>query len=419
MSREYNPCVSVGDNSFKLKPGTNCKEYVQCFAGEVATEFTCQGDTLYDETGQFCNWPDKVDCDEMGLARSTSSPMDTGMKTTVTASEDSHNPCFGSVSGFRVVPRTNCKKYVQCYAGEIYSSELQCEGDTIFYEARGYCDWITSVTCEPTPSVETSTPTTRTVSTNKPSPKPLASTKRPSPGPTVTPTSIAPSIPPTSAKNSRSLAPTESNSINATPQYVIVDCSNPCPSGVMGFQVRPNTKCTKYVQCNDGTVVQEFQCPSGTMFFEETGGCRTVDESVFIDDDIWSVHGTNLCPDVICSDYSSTLSTIYSSSSSSTDPPVSVPTVPVTNHQTTMEPTFRQPATKPVSINENFRKYLYQRQEMFDAIVFQSLYGPSVEYTFDDLMNSLNVVVFNFPFPWHSTSEKVRTWLGSTMALSI
>jgi hypothetical protein len=87
-----------------------------------------------------------------------------------------------------------------------------------------------------------------------------------------------------------------------------------------------------------------------------------------------------------------------SSSYISTDPPVSVPTVPVISPQTTLEPTTPpQPVTKPVSINENVRKYLHQRQEMLDAIVFQSLYGPSVEYTLEDLMNSLNVVVYQLP----------------------
>jgi hypothetical protein len=55
--------------------------------------------------------------------------------------------------------------------------------------------------------------------------------------------------------------------------------------------VRPNTDCTKYVQCNDRTVVKEFQCPSGTMFFEESAGCRTVDESGSFGSDLWSVQG--------------------------------------------------------------------------------------------------------------------------------
>ncbi|KAL7513651.1 hypothetical protein ACHAWX_000779, partial [Stephanocyclus meneghinianus] len=142
-SREFdNLCVSVGDNSFKLKPGTKCKDYVQCFDGKIATEFTCQGDTLYDETGQFCNWPDKVDCAEMASPRTTPSPMSTETTATLSASEDSRNPCFGTVTAFRVIPGTNCKKYVQCHAGMIFSSELECQGDTIFDEARGYCDWI-------------------------------------------------------------------------------------------------------------------------------------------------------------------------------------------------------------------------------------------------------------------------------------
>ncbi|KAL7475340.1 hypothetical protein ACHAWX_000061, partial [Stephanocyclus meneghinianus] len=250
----------------------------------------------------------------------------------------------------------------------------------------------TSVTCDPTPYSETPAPTIRTSSTRKPTPRPVTSTKspsskRPSSAPVVSLTSTAPtsvnnneslSSPPTTGSTLGTLAPTQSNSIIATPQSVVVDCSNPCPSGFIGFQVRPNTGCTKYVQCNAGTVVKEFQCPSGTMFFEESAGCRTVDESGSVGSDLWSVQGTNLCPDVICSDDSSTLSTVDPSSSSlSTDPPVSVPAVPVISPQTTLETAAPpQPVTKPVSINENVRKYLHQRQEMLDAIVFQSLYGP-------------------------------------------
>ncbi|KAL7486228.1 hypothetical protein ACHAW6_011821, partial [Cyclotella cf. meneghiniana] len=403
-SQDCNPCLAASDNSFKVKPGTNCKEYAQCVNGKVASEFICQGDTVYDELGQYCNWPDSTTCVETGCSP-TSSPMDgvetTGMNETVTESDDCPNPCFGTTSGFKTIPGTNCKTYVQCSDGKVYSPELQCEGDTIFNQAGGYCDWITSVTCEPAPCPQTPAPSASPDATGMPSAKPEAPTEEPSLAPVVSPTTITPTVasnnqslssPPTAENITLSLSPTPSSSTNSTPQSVLVNCSNPCPSGFIGFQVRPNTDCTKYVQCNDGTVVKEYQCPSGTMFFEENAGCRTVDESGSVGTDLWSVQGTNLCPDVICSDDSSSLSTTYpSSSSSSTEPPVSVTAVPLVSPQTTSEPTTPpQPVTKPVSIYENLRKYLYQRQEMLDAIVFLSLYGPSVEYTLEDLMNSLN-----------------------------
>jgi hypothetical protein len=78
------------------------------------------------------------------------------------------------------------------------------------------------------------------------------------------------------------------SSINATDS---IDCSRPCPPGGIGFYTWPGTQCSKYVQCEDGSIVMEFDCPDGTMFFEETGVCRTVNESGE-GDDLYALQGT-------------------------------------------------------------------------------------------------------------------------------
>jgi hypothetical protein len=100
----------------------------------------------------------------------------------------------------------------------------------------------------------------------------------------------------------------------------------------------------------------------------------------------------SICPEEICSDnVTVTLPPVTPSNDTSS-------VIPVTIQQTTPQPSNSQTVEpKPISIYENMRKYLYHRQDIMNAIVFQSQYGPSKEYLHQDLMNALNVAVYQLP----------------------
>ena len=180
------------------------------------------------------------------------------------------NPCRGiSDNAFNTIPGTGCKDYVQCLKEEIVS-EYTCAGDTVYDMNGQYCNWPTSVTC-----IDTEPPT--------PSPTPMptveSTTEMPSATPSESPSGItvetggtAPTVDGTETNNSTKTADEE-----ITPETV-VDCSTPCQPGRIGFYVWPNTQCKKYAQCDDGLIQKNFDCPDETMFFAESGGCRTVVE---------------------------------------------------------------------------------------------------------------------------------------------
>lgn len=95
---------------------------------------------------------------------------------------------------------------------------------------------------------------------------------------------------------------------------------------------------------------------------------------------------------MICSDSVTVESTLPPETpSNGTDSVISV-----TIQHTTPQPS-NSPEPKPISIYENMRKYLYHRKDIMDSIIFQSQYGPSEEYLHQDMMNALNVVVYQLP----------------------
>jgi hypothetical protein len=177
------------------------------------------------------------------------------------------NPCKGIADlAYNTIPGTECKEYVQCMNEEISGSQLSCTGDTVYDLSAGYCNWVTSVTCvdntySPTPSPVVVDPDA-TVSG-----MPSANSDA-----TGLPSGLLSVNIVTSGQPVTTTTPTTSSSLE------VVDCSTPCQPGTIGFFVWPNTKCSKYAQCNDGLVVEEFTCPEGSMFYGASGSCRMIDD---------------------------------------------------------------------------------------------------------------------------------------------
>ena len=105
----------------------------------------------------------------------------------------------------------------------------------------------------------------------------------------------------------------------------------------------------------------------------------------------------SLCPEVLCEDGTDINVTTATTSTLPPSPPTNETTieVPVTIQYVPQPST--SPVLEPISIYENMRKYLFQRKGIMDAIVFQSQHGPSVEYSHQDMMNALNVAVYQLP----------------------
>lgn len=103
----------------------------------------------------------------------------------------------------------------------------------------------------------------------------------PSPSPTPIPTLLTsaqpseitemPSVQPTGTTTTTNTT-VDGGSLSNSPTGLVV-----CPPGQIGFYVWPNTKCVKYAQCDDGMIVKEFECPEGTLFYQESGLCRSVE----------------------------------------------------------------------------------------------------------------------------------------------
>ena len=57
------PCTQTTGSIFKVVPNTNCVEYVQCInSKQIGGTFRCSGDTIYDDSKQYCNWVSSVTC---------------------------------------------------------------------------------------------------------------------------------------------------------------------------------------------------------------------------------------------------------------------------------------------------------------------------------------------------------------------
>eukprot|EP01082_Thalassiosira_pseudonana_P004651 g4370.t1 g4370 contig15:888758-891022(-) len=338
INSQCDPCIGTSASTFKVMPGTNCKEYVQCSAGQKIGDLECQGDTVFDEGAQYCNWPDSVTCVDAPCP--TVSPISAEEAGPV-ESDNCPNPCQPGFSGFQTRPGTGCSKYVQCLDGEV-TDELSCTGDNIFKQSGGYCDWPGGSTCDPV----------------------------------VCPEQLGTAAPTVAPSNVTSINYVEGDDSASTVDNTADDsCTNPCPLDYVGFQTVPNTECKKYVQCDSGSAVWEFECPDGGIFIQDDGNCRMVstDESQSNGtdvDELWAVDN-GACAPVPCP--------------GSADE---------TSHSDTAKPT-----PTPATAYQNVQKFLFQRQGMIRNVVLRSQNGPSSEYTFDDMLTALDTMEFKLPRP--------------------
>ncbi|KAL7470586.1 hypothetical protein ACHAXS_010832 [Conticribra weissflogii] len=477
-SNECDPCAASPTlTGFKIKPNTNCVEYVQCINGVNMGAFTCNGNTIFDESAQYCNWPEMITCVEDVTCPPTQQPVgtataegdgggdspageadDTGGGTSsngsggsggedisqalLDESDDCENPCPPSYTGFRTRPGTLCKKYVQCDNGQV-TGELECFGDTLFNAQGQYCDFPGSLSCSLTECPEQIPPPTL-----KPSLSPVALDNGESSGESVN-----------NANNSSNTNATESatdGSFNITSPIptpeesetidVIIDienesdnCPNPCPANFTGLQRKPGTLCKEYVQCNKGNVFSQFECYGEAIFDTEKGYC----------DGGWSDPSggsTVVCQPTPCpappptsdptespsvsfmptvnvtitfnntNNDDDSLATFDEVEPQPSQPSVNVSAVtspttivaslttnspsltPVTQPPTTLAPITSEPTNTPTPVFSTFQFYVSERVNLFKEHVFITQNGDlSEEYTMEDFIKSLDVVVYQLP----------------------
>jgi len=163
-SQTCDPCTQTTGSIFKVVPNTNCVEYVQCInSKQIGGTFRCSGDTIYDDSKQYCNWvssvtcidSDEVDCmperieTDSPTQRPTSRPAVTqkpvsptlivnvpdgtingdtlspGNNEDETVDCDETNPCPTNYTGYQTKPNTNCQSYIECKFG-IPVGEYDC-----------------------------------------------------------------------------------------------------------------------------------------------------------------------------------------------------------------------------------------------------------------------------------------------------
>ncbi|KAL9188612.1 hypothetical protein ACHAXT_006990 [Thalassiosira profunda] len=318
------------------------------------------------------------------------------------------DPCAGTVGSttFKVMPGTNCKVYSQCING-VNFGEFQCSGDTVYDEAKQYCNWPSDTVC-----VETTCPPTRQPSTGRP-----------------------------------------------TMNWE--DCVNPCPRGFTGFQTRPGTNCKKYVLCQSGVVMEELECFGDTLFNEMVSYCdwpgsytcsivpclggepidpsEPTDPEQPTDPPTEKPTSNTVTPSLVQESKRPTpeptskpkppSSSVFSPATgvpsnapfastpvpggettpipaSTTDEPTSSPTAKIATVSTS-QPSADSPL--PVSSPEivdqtaqaptyqSFRSYLVDREDELNSVVFQSNGSPSTAYTFPDFLSSLDIATFQVP----------------------
>jgi len=230
-----------------VKPGTACVEYVQCFDGQNMGDFECNGDTIFDQENQYCNWRSDVDCVDVETACPPSREPTTDIPTMPIAA--CPNPCPLGFSGFKTIPGSQCTKYVKCDNGEV-AEELECFGDTIFNPNRQYCDWPHSYSCDP-----------GTCPKREPTPAPVIQVGAQPQTPVMTTSVSFPDSP--------------------APDIILesADCPNPCPFGFDGFKTRPGSQCKKYVHCLSGEVADELECYGDTIFNPNAQYCDWADST--------------------------------------------------------------------------------------------------------------------------------------------
>lgn len=359
LQQQCDPCAGSDSNSiFKVKPGTGCVEYVQCFSGQNMGDFRCSGDTIYDEEKQYCNWVSNVNCVD------TECPP-TNEPTILVPEEDCNNPCPVEFTGFKTRPNSDCKEYVQCEDGQIVD-ELQCFGDTIFNQEAGYCDWPNQYSCGrfTCPKRETLSPTT-----NQPSAKPtqqdVGTVSKLTPSPVVT-TTITIEVPEPTVVDILVVDGSENSTIVVDGSSD--DCSNSCVLNHTGLQTKPGTNCKNFVECENGQVISEMECAGELYFIEESGVCEDTEFNENLSN--WS------CPEVPCE------------------------SIPDPTIQPTQTPTTPKPTPMPVTLStyQDFRSYLTDREDMLKGIVFKQSNGyPSTAYTYPDLITALDIATLQLP----------------------
>lgn len=459
------PCIGVPASTFKTKPGTACREYVQCINGVDMGTFACSGDTVYDEKVGYCNWPTNFYCVEPSCPPSpgaadtprpspnaTPPPSDAATPQPSPAGECA-NPCPTGATGFYLKPRARCRQYVSCDEGQIVE-EMECNPGMFYNNALKYCDWETNGECEDVDCPErdeTDQPTAK-----KSNPPPTGATGNSAPPPTwdLGPIPTGDSEPFPAPAWDQVEVQAERGDAN-----VDTDCPNPCPVDFTGLKPKPLSDCQSYVECEDGRVVQDLDCTTGSTFDPDKGSCEwysangcqpvecperpetpspvaVMDLGVVGTDD--TAEGLSFCinpcpisysgyiarPDTDCKQYvqcedgqligdfecdgshfvqelqeCGDLSTT-SRESEERCPPVACPDA--TEEPTTLAPTTRAPSKKPTTgptrpVYESIRDILLGRQELFESIILQSEQGPSSAYTFPDFMSALQVSVYELP----------------------
>lgn len=151
-----NPCP-IGYTGFSTRPSSACKQYVSCKNGEVVDELECFGDTIFNESAGYCDWPSSYTCDVVICPEREPTVSPTAMEipdspdsgSSIDESADCPNPCPVGFDGSQTRPGTQCKKYVSCVSGEV-KEEKECFGDTVFNPNVQYCDWASTYRCRAT-----------------------------------------------------------------------------------------------------------------------------------------------------------------------------------------------------------------------------------------------------------------------------
>ena len=292
---------------------------------------------------------------------------------------DCPNPCPVDFTGFTTRPGSECKHYVSCGNGLVVQ-DLVCFGDTIFNENAKYCDWPSSYDC------------------------------------------LSVTCPEREADENAAIEVIEGSVASEA------DCPNPCPYDFTGFTTRPGSGCKQYVTCGNGVVTQEFECYDDLLFNENAKYCDWPSsyscpvttcpegEATFTQQSSTPISSTlNTSTPISFAPNPSTPTTyapIYSISVSIPSSSTPIPVAPISSTLGSSKPipslaNMRSPTLNPQPTTprfmpsydhfQYFRSYLEDREDILNAIVFQSDGIPSTAYKFSDFMKSLEIAVLQLP----------------------
>jgi len=240
-----------------LKKFGDCSSYYHCVGGIVTGGLlACSAGTLFDESLQFCNWIDQVQCDSIfpcGNTPPTATPVEpptfaptkfpTALPTPALTKLPTPTPvvipteppapaptepptpapvsaptpetkcCPDGYSGLRAYD--SCTEYYHCVYGHVTGDPLPCPAGTLFDSKLQICNWASQVQCE------------------------------------------------SGSCGSTSIAPTP------TPPDNEEMCCSPGQTGL-----RPYDSCKKYYHCVSGAVTGgALACPPGTLFNANLNVC--------------------------------------------------------------------------------------------------------------------------------------------------